>query len=42
METLHFYKGDPLVIYLSTDGNNYSSMQIGEKNKFNVTISRVY
>ena len=37
-ETLHFYKGDPLVIYLSTDGNNYSSMQIGEKNNFHVTI----
>ena len=27
-----------IIIYLSTDGNNYSSMQIGEKNNFHVTI----
>ena len=30
-ETLHFYKGDPLVIYLSKDGDEYKSITIGNK-----------
>jgi len=37
-ETLHFYKGDPLVVYLSKDGINYKSVTIGEKNNFHTTI----
>tara|TARA_B100000686_G_C16544999_1_gene839412 strand:+ start:173 stop:580 length:408 start_codon:yes stop_codon:yes gene_type:complete len=37
-ETLHFYKGDPLAVYLSEDKNNYNSIKIGEKNNFHITI----
>ncbi|MBK69123.1 MAG: cupin [Legionellales bacterium] len=37
-ETLHFYNGDPLHIYISEDGNNFISTSIGDKNKFNYTV----
>ena len=37
-ETLHFYKGGPLIVYLSKDGNNYDSIKIGEKNNFHTII----
>ena len=37
-ETLHFYKGDPLIIYSSKDENNYNSIILGENNNFNTTI----
>ena len=37
-ENLHFYKGDPLTIYISPDANNFDSINIGEKNNFNYTI----
>ena len=37
-ENLHFYKGDPLMIYLSEDGIGFSSHIIGETNKFNYTV----
>ena len=37
-ETLHFYKGDPLAVYLSEDKINYNSIKIGEKNNFHITI----
>ena len=38
-ENLHFYKGDPLIIYLSEDSIDFSSHIIGEKNKFNYTVN---
>ena len=38
-ETLHFYKGDPLTIFISKDGDSFSSFNIGEKNNFNFTIN---
>ena len=38
-ETLHFYKGDPLTIFTSKDGDSFSSLNIGEKNNFNFTIN---
>ena len=38
-ETLHFYKGDPLTIFTSKDGDSFSSLKIGEKNIFNFTIN---
>ena len=38
-ETLHFYKGDPLTIYTSKDGDSFSTLNIGEKNNFNFTIN---
>ena len=34
-ENLHFYKGDPLIIFTSEDGIGFSSHIIGETNKFN-------
>ena len=37
-ETLHFYKGDPLIIYISKDGVDYSSVTIGEDNNFHYTV----
>ena len=37
-ENLHFYKGDPLIIYVSKNGVSYTSYTLGEKNKFNYTI----
>ena len=38
-ETLHFYKGDPLTIYISENGKNFDSINIGEKNIFNYTVN---
>ena len=38
-ETLHFYKGDPLMIYISEDGINFITISIDGEKKFNVTIS---
>ena len=37
-ENLHFYKGDPLIIYISKDGINFKSFILGEKNNFNYTV----
>ena len=37
-ENLHFYKGDPLIIYISEDGINFKSFILGEKNNFNYTV----
>ena len=37
-ETLHFYKGDPLIIYISKDGVDYSSVTIGEDDNFHYTV----
>ena len=37
-ETLHFYKGDPLIIYISKDGIDYSSVTIGEDDHFHYTV----
>ena len=37
-ETLHFYTGDPLLIYFSKNGNEYQSITIGEKYNYNATI----
>ena len=41
-ETLHFYKGDPLIIYISKDGIDYSSVTIGEDNNFHYTVPVSY
>ena len=38
-ETLHFYKGDPITIYVSEDGNNFNSINLGEKNKFHYIVN---
>ena len=37
-ENLHFYKGDPLIIYISEDGISFKSFILGEKNNFNYTV----
>ena len=37
-ETLHFYKGDPLIIYISKDGIDCSSVIIGEDDNFHYTV----
>ena len=37
-ETLHFYKGDPLIIYISKNGIDYSSVTIGEDDNFHYTV----
>ena len=37
-ETLHFYKGDPLIVYISKDGIDYSSVTIGENDNFHYTV----
>ena len=37
-ETLHFYKGDPLIVYISEDGIDYSSVTIGEDDNFHYTV----
>ena len=37
-ETLHFYKGDPMIIYVSKDGIDYSSVIIGEDDNFHYTV----
>ena len=37
-ETLHFYKGDPLTIYISKDGIDYKLVILGENDKFHYTV----
>ena len=37
-EILHFYKGDPLTIYTSKDGIDFTSMNIGECDNFHFTV----
>ena len=37
-ENLHFYKGNPLMIYLSEDGIGFTSYILGENNNFNYTV----
>jgi len=37
-ETLHFYQGDPLCIYISEDGNTFTSITLGEQNQFHHTV----
>ena len=37
-ETLHFYKGDPINIYLSKDGNRFATITLGEKNHFHYIV----
>ena len=38
-ETLHFYSGDPLQVYMSDDEINVSLFEIGKKNNFHYTIN---
>ena len=38
-ETLHFYSGDPLLIYMSDDEINVSLFEIGKENNFHYTIN---
>ena len=38
-ETLHFYSGDPLQIYMSVDEINVSLFEIGKENNFHYTIN---
>ena len=37
-EILHFYKGDPLTIYISENGIDFISIIIGENNNFHYTV----
>ena len=37
-EILHFYKGDPLIIYTSKDGIDFTSITIGENNNFHFIV----
>jgi len=37
-ENLHFYKGDPINIYLSEDGNTFTTITLGEQNQFHCTV----
>ena len=37
-ETLHFYKGDPINIYLSEDGNKFTTITLGTQNQFHYTV----
>ncbi len=37
-ETLHFYKGGPINIYLSEDGNTFTTITLGERNQFHYTV----
>ena len=37
-EILHFYKGDPLTIYISKDGVNFTSVILGENNNFHLVV----
>ena len=37
-ETLHFYKGDPLKIFISNDEINYTSVTIGEDDNFHYSV----
>ena len=37
-EILHFYKGDPLNIFISSDGIDYKSVTIGQGYNFHYTV----
>tara|TARA_Y100000996_G_scaffold273683_1_gene215524 strand:- start:43 stop:423 length:381 start_codon:yes stop_codon:yes gene_type:complete len=37
-EILHFYKGDPLTIFISKDGIDFTSTTIGEDNNFHFIV----
>ena len=37
-EILHFYKGDPLTVYISKDGIDFNSITIGENNNFHFIV----
>jgi hypothetical protein len=37
-EILHFYKGDPLTIYISRDGIDFTSVTIGENDDFHFIV----
>ena len=37
-EILHFYKGDPLTIYISKDGIDFTSVTIGENENFHFVV----
>ena len=37
-ETLHFYKGDPINIFLSEDGNTFTTITLGKQNQFHYTV----
>ena len=38
-EILHFYLGDPLEVFTSTDGKSYNSFALGSNNNFIFTVS---
>ena len=35
---MHFYKGDPLTIYTSKDGINFTSITVGGDNNFHFVV----
>ena len=37
-EILHFYKGDPITIYMSKDGVDFTSFILGENNNFHLVV----
>jgi len=37
-ETLHFYRGDPINIYLSKDGDTFTTITLGEQNYFHYIV----
>ena len=39
-ETVHFYSGDPLEIYISEDGEEFETNQIGSNNNFIYSIEK--
>ena len=39
-ETLHFYKGSPLIIFTSKDGKKVQTKEIGSNNKFILSIKK--
>ena len=39
-ETVHFYSGDPLEIYMSEDGEEFETNQIGSNNNFIYSIEK--
>ena len=39
-ETLHFYSGNPLLIYTSKDGEKFETNKIGSKNNFIFVIEK--
>ena len=39
-EILHFYKGDPLTIYISKDGIDFIEVTIGENDNFHFTVEK--